>query len=282
MRHFFLILALALFCSCKNQPSFDILILNGSVIDGTGSLVQQVDIGIKESKINEIGDLKSYSANRVIDASGLTVSPGFIDLHTHLDPILRHSNCESHIRQGVTTSLGGPDGGGPWPFGKFLDTLEQVGVGMNIAYLVGHNTIRRNVMKLENRAPTAEELLEMKFQIDSAMDEGAFGISTGLKYLPGSFSKVDEVIELSKMAAQKGGIYTSHLREEGLGLFDAVDEAIKISEEANIPVILTHHKVVGAPMWGKSEVTLKKVDSARVKGLNILIDQYPYLSLIHI
>jgi dihydroorotase/N-acyl-D-amino-acid deacylase len=131
-------------------------------------------------------------------------------------------------------------------------------------------------MNLENRPPTKDELEQMKLQISQAMDEGAFGISTGLKYIPVSFSEVDEVIELSKKASEKGGIYTSHLRDEGLGLFDAVNEAILISEKANIPVVLTHHKVIGKPMWGKSSESLALVDSARVAGLNIMIDQYPY------
>lgn len=140
---------------------------------------------------------------------------------------------------------------------------------MNVAYLVGHNTIRRNIMGLENRAPTAEELKAMEAEVDSAMKDGAFGISTGLKYLPGAFSKVDEVISLSKVASDYGGIYTSHLREEGLGLFDAVAEAIQISEQADIPVVLTHHKAIGKPMWGKSVRTLAMVDSARAKGLDI-------------
>jgi dihydroorotase/N-acyl-D-amino-acid deacylase len=276
MRHLILFLACALISSCKKDIPFDILILNGSVVDGTGFESVRVDIAIKESEIVKIGNFKSESAKRIIDASGLTISPGFIDLHAHLDPILKHSNGESMLRQGVTTCLGGPDGGGPWPFGKFLDTLGHVGTGINVAYLIGHNTVRKNVLNLENRAPSDSELETMKSQIGQAMDEGAFGISTGLKYLPGSFSEVEEVISLSKIASEKGGIYTSHLREEGLGLLDAVDEAITISEKTNIPVVLTHHKVVGKPMWGKSEVTLTKVDSARAQGLNILIDQYPY------
>ncbi|MEJ2585943.1 MAG: amidohydrolase family protein, partial [Robiginitalea sp.] len=164
----------------------------------------------------------------------------------------------------------------PWPFGAYLDTLEQLGVGMNVGYLIGHNTVRRNVMGLENRAPTAEELERMKAQVAVAMEEGAFGISTGLKYLPGTFSEVGEVIALSKEASAGGGIYTSHLREEGLGLLESVEEAIMISKEADIPVVLTHHKVVGEPMWGRSEKTLAMVDSARAAGLDIRIDQYPY------
>ncbi len=262
--------------SCNQNITYDIVISNGQVYDGSVNSAVFADIGIKDSVIIKIGDLSKSKTNRVIDAKGLAVAPGFIDVHAHLEPILELSNCESHIRQGVTTSLGGPDGSSPWPFGKYLGTLEQVGVGMNVAYLIGHNTVRRNVMNLDNRAPTKGELEQMKTQISQAMDEGAFGISTGLKYLPGSFSKIDEVIELSKVAALKNGIYTSHLRDEGLGIFDAVNEAITISEKANIPVVLTHHKVIGKPMWGKSSETLALVDSARVAGLNIMIDQYPY------
>jgi dihydroorotase/N-acyl-D-amino-acid deacylase len=272
---FFSIIAL-LVISCAKDITYDIVIINGQVFDGNGGDAVSTDIGIIDDIIIKIGDLSKAKSNHIIDAKGLAVTPGFIDVHAHLEPILDLSNCKSHIMQGVTTSLGGPDGSGPWPFGKYFDSLQQVGVGMNVAYLVGHNTVRRNIMNLDNRAPTDKELEQMKAQISQAMDDGAFGISTGLKYLPGSFSEVDEVIELSKEASAKGGIYTSHLRDEGLGLFDAVNEAIIISDKADIPVILTHHKVIGKPMWGRSLESLALVDSARVAGLNIMIDQYPY------
>ena len=262
--------------SCDSSDNYDIIISNGEVYDGSGSKSMITDIGIIGSEIVKIGDLRGLSAKRIINAKGLVVSPGFIDVHTHLDPILKLSNCESHLKQGVTTSLGGPDGSSPWPFGKFLDTLDQIGVGMNIGYLIGHNTIRKNVMSLDNRAPTKDEMDIMKSQISLAMDQGAFGISTGLKYLPGNFSKIDEIISLSKEASKKGGIYTSHLRDEGLGVIESVKEAIDISKYAKIPVILTHHKVIGKPMWGKSSQTLALVDSARIAGLEILMDQYPY------
>ena len=262
--------------SCDSSDNYDIIISNGEVYDGSGSKSMITDIGIIGSEIIKIGDLRGLSAKRIINAKGLVVSPGFIDVHTHLDPILKLSNCESHLKQGVTTSLGGPDGSSPWPFGKFLDTLDQIGVGMNIGYLIGHNTIRKNVMSLDNRAPTKDEMDIMKSQISLAMDQGAFGISTGLKYLPGNFSKIDEIISLSKVASKKGGIYTSHLRDEGLGVIESVKEAIDISKYAKIPVILTHHKVIGKPMWGKSSQTLALVDSARIAGLEILMDQYPY------
>ncbi|WP_347923970.1 D-aminoacylase [Pontimicrobium sp. SW4] len=273
---FLLFVLASLILNCSQKTTYDTVIINGQVYDGSGGDAILTDIGIKDNVIIKIGDLSKAESNRVIDAKGLAVTPGFIDAHAHLEPILELSNCKSHIMQGVTTSLGGPDGSSPWPMGKYLDTLDQIGVGMNVAYLVGHNTVRRNVMNLDNRAPTNDELKQMKSQISQAMDEGAFGISTGLKYLPGSFSEVDEVIELSKEASAKGGIYTSHLRDEGLGLFDAVNEAIIISDKANIPVVLTHHKVIGKPMWGRSSESLALVDSARVAGLNIMIDQYPY------
>jgi len=262
--------------SCSNQETYDLLILNGTVYDGKGGDAIVADIAIKDSLIVGVGEFGNAKANKIIDASGLAVSPGFIDMHTHIEPIMELNSCESHVRQGVTTSLGGPDGSSPYPLKPYMDSLQNKGVGMNVAYLVGHNTIRRNIMGLENRAPTAEELKAMETEVDSAMKDGAFGISTGLKYLPGAFSKVDEVISLSKVASSYGGIYTSHLREEGLGLFDAVAEAIKISEEADIPVVLTHHKAIGKPMWGKSSRTLAMVDSARAKGLDIKMDQYPY------
>ncbi|MEM8890133.1 MAG: D-aminoacylase [Bacteroidota bacterium] len=275
MRYFPLLL-LSLLFACQSQQEYDILILNGTVYAGDGEQGKAKDIGILGDQIIEIGDLQSAKAKRIIDAKGMAVSPGFIDLHTHLDPIFELSTCESHIRQGVTTALGGPDGGGPWPFGAYLDSLKNVGMGLNVGYLVGHNRVRGNVMQLENRDPTEEELEEMKAQIELAMEEGAFGISTGLKYLPGTFSKLEEVIALSRVAADKGGFYTSHLREEGLGLLAGVQEAIIISEQAEIPVVLTHHKVVGKPMWGSSKKTLFLVDSARKAGLDIMIDQYPY------
>jgi dihydroorotase/N-acyl-D-amino-acid deacylase len=273
---FSLFLIISMLCGCGQVQIYDVIILNGNVYDGSGVTSTVTDIAIKDSVIVKIGNLANAKAAHIINAKGMAVAPGFIDMHAHLEPILKLSNCESHIKQGVTTALGGPDGSSPWPFGNYLDTLKQVGVGMNVAYLIGHNTVRENVMKLENRTPTEEELTSMKTQIQQAMQEGAYGISTGLKYLPGTFSKVEEVIELSKVASNHGGIYTSHLREEGLGVFDAVKEAIVISEKADIPVILTHHKVIGKPMWGKSTKTLAMVDSARAAGLDIKMDQYPY------
>ncbi len=260
--------------SCGKK--YDLVIINGQVHSGNGDPSELTDIGIIDDRIVHIGKISPNSDTEIIDATGLVVSPGFVDIHAHLDPILELSNCESHIRQGVTTAIGGPDGGGPWPFKNYLDTLKSIGVGMNVGFLMGHNKIRANVMGLENRAPTSVELDSMKSQMQIAMNEGAFGISTGLKYLPGTFAKIDEVIEISKVAAENGGIYTSHLRDEGEGLLNGVGEAIEICEKANIPVVLTHHKAIGKPMWGRSSESLALIDEARANGLDVMADQYPY------
>jgi len=255
---------------------FDLLITNGKVYDGSGKKPYISDIGVKDGKITFIGKEKQQTAGRVINAKGLAVSPGFIDLHAHLEPLLQMPSAESHIRQGVTLALGNPDGGGFWPFATELSEIESQPLGMNVAFLVGHNAIRKEVMQLDNRDPSADELEKMKNLVAQGMEEGAFGLSTGLKYLPGTFSKVEEVIELSKVAAKYNGFYTSHLREEGLGLIDAVAEAIEIGRQANIPIVLTHHKAIGKPSWGASKKTLGMVDKANKEGLDIQIDQYPY------
>lgn len=267
---------------CNSVPTFDVVIKNGTVYDGTQSAPIQTDIAIINDEIVFVGQLDRFRAKQEIDASNLAVTPGFIDTHTHLDPyenLLNLSNAESQIRQGVTSSIGGPDGRGVplhQTVKELLDTLETVGIGINMGFMAGHNKVRKKVMGLENRAPTQEELEQMKKMVGQAMDEGAFGLSTGLKYLPGNFAQLEEIIELSKVAAIKGGVYSTHLRDEGLQIMAAIEETIKISKQADIPVILTHHKVIGKPMWGKSKQTLARVDQARANGIKILLDQYPY------
>lgn len=264
-----------MFAACSG--SYDIVIDGGVVLDGTGSPGVPADVAIRGDRIVRIApDIPTDRAGRVIDASGLTVAPGFIDIHSHLEPLLRLPTAETKLRQGVTTAVGGPDGGGPWPLGDYLDSAQTLGVGANVAFLVGHNTIRREVMGMDNRAPTADELDTMRAMVAQGIDEGAYGLSTGLRYLPGAYSDVDEVVALSEVAAGRGGVYTSHLREEGLGLIEGVAEAIEINRRAGIPVVLTHHKVVGHPMWGSSQRTLAMVDSANAAGGRVYIDQYPY------
>lgn len=273
---FGVIALLLISCNQKQKIRYDIVIKNGNVNIGDGEASQRMDIGINADTIAFIGEIDIKNADSVIDVSDLTVAPGFIDMHAHLDPIFKHPDAKSALTQGITTSLGNPDGGGFWPFGSRMDSIAELPLGMNVAYLVGHNQIRKAVMQMDNRAPTAEELSQMKAMVSKAMDNGAFGISTGLKYLPGAFSNIDEVIALSKSASEKGGIYTSHLREEGLGLLEGVSEAIQIGEKAKIPIVLTHHKAIGKPVWGYSTKTLAMVDSARALGIDVMIDQYPY------
>ncbi len=261
-----------------SEQAYDLLITGGTLIDGTGSARRRADIAIIGDRIALISatTVPSSRAARVIDATGRIVAPGFIDLHAHLDPLPELPGAESHLRQGVTTAVGGPDGGSPWPLGAYLAEREAAGVGPNVAFQVGHNTIRRSVMGMADRAPTAAELTRMQGMVARGMGDGAWGLSTGLKYLPGAYSNVDEVVALARVASDSGGIYTSHLREEGLGLLESVAEAIEIGRRARIPVVLTHHKAVGTPMWGKSVTTLAMVDSARRAGVDIMIDQYPY------
>lgn len=263
-------------CNQQQKPHYEIVLKNGNVNIGDGEPSSIMDIGINADTIAFIGVIDTKNVDTIIEVTGLTVAPGFIDMHAHLDPIFKHPDAKSALTQGITTSLGGPDGGGFWPFGSRLDSISKLSLGMNVAYLVGHNQVRKAVMQMDNREPTSEELARMKAMVTEAMQDGAFGISTGLKYLPGAFSNVDEVIELSKSASEKGGIYTSHLREEGLGLIDGVSEAIQIGEKANIPIVLTHHKAIGKPVWGLSVKTLAMVDSARALGIDVMIDQYPY------
>lgn len=260
------------------EAPWDLVITGGTVIDGTGAPGYRADVAVRGGRVVALSrtPLDPSRARRRIDAAGLVVAPGFIDLHAHLEPILAMPDAESHVRQGVTLALGGPDGGGASPMGPYLAQVEQRALGMNVAFLTGHNTIRRSVMGTENRAPTAAELERMRGMVARAMGEGAFGLSTGLRYIPGYYSKTDEVVALARVAADSGGIYTSHLREEALGLIDGVAEALEIGRSARIPVVLTHHKVVGQQMWGKSAVTLAMVDSARRAGTDVMIDQYPY------
>jgi HAD superfamily hydrolase (TIGR01509 family) len=227
-----LLLALLLAASstaAAQQPRYDILITNGTVIDGTGSPRYRADVAISGDRIVAVSrtPLAKASAKRVIDATNRIVAPGFIDLHAHLEPLPQLPGAKSAVTQGVTLALGGPDGSSPSPLASYMNAREKQGIGINVAYLVGHNTVRRAVMGEADRAPTSDELARMRAMIAQGMHDGAFGMSTGLKYIPGAYSNVDEVVSLAQVAADSGGIYTSHLREEGLGLLDGVAEAIE-------------------------------------------------------
>lgn len=264
--------------AAAQTPRYDLLITGGMVLDGSGAPAFRADVAINADRIVAVSrtPIAAALARRRIDATGLIVAPGFIDLHAHLEPILTMPDAESHVRQGVTLALGGPDGGGASPLGPYLASVERQKLGLNVAFLTGHNTIRRAVMGTANRPATPDELARMRQMVAESMGQGAFGLSTGLRYIPGFYSSLDEVVALSQAAADSGGFYTSHLREEALGLISGVAEALEIGRRARIPVVLTHHKVVGQKMWGKSTVTLAMVDSARLTGTDVMIDQYPY------
>jgi dihydroorotase/N-acyl-D-amino-acid deacylase len=262
----------------SSEFDYDVLIRRGWVINGSGQPRFAADVAVRDDRIVRVSrePLDPSRAARVIDATDRVVSPGFVDIHTHLDPLLRLPGAESHVRQGVTTALGGPDGSAPWPLTEYVAEAQALGLGLNVGFMVGHNTVRAAVLGLEDRAPTPAELGEMESMIARGMDDGAWGISTGLKYLPGAFAELPELVALSRVAGERGGFYTSHLREEGLGLIESVAEALEIGRQARIPVVLTHHKVVGQPMWGSSRLTLAMVDSARAAGTDVMMDQYPY------
>lgn len=279
MRCVALLLAGAAFAPIAAQaPEFDVLIRGGTVVDGTGSPGYRADVALKGDRIALISRtaVDARRAARSVDATGKIVAPGFVDAHAHIEPITSMPGAESAVRQGVTTALLASDGSSPLPLAPFMEAREKQGVGMNLAYMIGHNTVRRRVMGMDRRAPTPAELERMKTLIAEGMRDGAFGISTGLRYLPGNFAQTDEVIALSRVAADSGGFYASHLREEGLGLFEGVGEAITIGREARIPITLTHHKAVGPKMWGESRRTLAMVDSARAAGIDVMVDVYPY------
>jgi N-acyl-D-amino-acid deacylase len=264
----------------------DILIVNGLLFDGTGNPGQMLDIGILADRIVYVGPTGADHVNaaRIIDAKSLIVAPGFIDPHTHsledLESQERHQNI-NYLTQGVTTVFNGNDGGGDSYIKATLDKLNKNGIGTNTALYVGHGAVREQVMGMRDAAPTDNELQQMKSLVKKAMEEGAIGLSTGLYYAPGSFSKTDEVIELGKVIAPYGGIYDSHIRDESsytIGLIGAIQEVIDIGKGANIPVHIAHIKALGVDVWGQSADVIKMVEAAQKNGVRITADQYPWLA----
>ncbi|HMB92438.1 MAG TPA: D-aminoacylase [Rhodothermales bacterium] len=264
------------------QPSdtvFTVILEGGTVYDGLGTEPIVADVGVLDDRITTIGDLSDRRAGLRLDVAGLAVVPGFIDIHSHADRgILERPLAENYVRQGVTTVVGGPDGSSAYPVGEFLARLDVTPPAINFGTMVGHNTIRRRVMGNENRTPTPDELAAMQDSVKHAMRDGAFGLSTGLKYVPGAYAETEEVIALAREAAQYGGFHKSHMRDEGLDVLASVEETIRIGEEGHLPTQLTHHKVIGKFMWGQSTETLRMVDAARARGVDVSIDQYPYIA----
>lgn len=209
----FLILTVCVLVAFSCAPRYDLVIQNGTVVDGSGRDGFRADVAVRGERIAKLRQRIRGRAVRRVDATGMIVAPGFIDVHAHLEPLPLLPEAESCIRQGVTTAIGGPDGSSPLCLAPYLDSLRKMGIGINAGYLIGHNTIRLDVIGMENRPPTPAELEVMKAFVEAAMKDGVFGLSTGLKYLHGAFARTEEVVALSQVAAAYGGVYTSHIRE---------------------------------------------------------------------
>ena len=266
------------------QPSltFDVLIQNGRVMDGSGNPWLRANIGVRDGRIAAMGALPGARAARTIDAGDRLVTPGFIDVHSHAGegltrPQLRQG--QPVLAQGVTTVVVNPDGGGPVDLAAQRAGLEKEGIGPNVALLIGHASVRRAVIGGGNRQPTSDELEKMRALVRRGMEAGAFGLSSGLFYTPGSYARTEEVIELTRAAAERGGLYTSHIRDEGnynIGVVAAVQEVIRIAEEARTIGIVSHVKALGPDNWGLAHAITHRIDVARGQGVQVFADQYPY------
>ena len=278
-----LILVLSLLLWWKYLPPlqvFDLLIINGKIVDGTGEPAFEANVGVKDGKIAAIGSLRRAYAPVVIDAQGCIVAPGFIDVHTHVEADLPERGpfrAPNFICQGVTTIITGNCGRSVENVGLMFQKLERHGSQVNVATLIGHNTVRQKVMRNATREPTSIELQRMEDLVRRAMEDGALGLSTGLEYLPGMFAPRWEIVALAKIARQYGGLYVTHLRDEGLKVFEAVKEALEIGHEAKVDVHLSHLKIAAPKLWGTAAKLLDLIDSQK-QGIRVTMDCYPYTS----
>jgi len=258
-------------------PAYDLLIRNARIVDGTGSPWYRGDIAVRGDAIARIAPRIDAAASRTIDAGGHVAAPGFIDIHTHARRgIFEVPTADNYVRQGVTTLIEGPDGSSPLPIKPFFERLAAVHITPNFALFVGQGTVRDAVIGSVNRKATADEIDKMRGLVRQGMLDGAFGLSSGLFYVPGTFTPTAEVIELAKVAGSMGGIYISHMRDEASGVLNSVRETIEIGEKGGLPTQVTHHKIIGKSNWGKSVDTLRLIDEARARGVDATIDQYPY------
>lgn len=276
MKYFLLLLLPPLFSMGQNS-SPDILIKNGKIIDGTGNNWYYGDIAISNGRIIQTGRNINLPAKKIIDAKGLIVAPGFIDVHTHLegdeakDPL-----AQSFIYDGVTTCITGNCGASNVDIAQYYRWIDSLKLSINISSLVGHNDIRKTVMGRANRDATPAELQQMLQLVDKAMLDGAVGLSTGLIYIPGTYSNTSEIIALARIAAKYNGLYATHMRDEGDSITDAINEALTIGREARLPVEISHFKLSGQQNWGRSKTTVPMIEAARKEGIEVTIDQYPY------
>ena len=262
---------------CFAQQAFDILIQNGKIIDGTGNSWYIADIAVKDGKIALIQRNIASAAAKIIDAKGLIVAPGFIDVHTHIEgDEAKNPTADNFIYDGVTTVIAGNCGLSNVDIGKYLHWIDSLKLSINVASMVGHNDVRQAVMGKANRFANENELQQMEALVKKAMQDGAVGFSTGLIYIPGTYSNTEEVVRLAKAASQYNGVYATHMRDEGDSVTQAIEEALHIGRAANIPVEISHFKLSGQQNWGRSKETLPMVIAARKEGLDVTIDQYPY------
>ena len=277
------VLAAIFAVSTPAQPlRMDVVIRNARVLDGSGNPWIRADLGISADRIVAVGQPGTVAAARTIDAHDQFVAPGFIDVHSHAAEGVTNATlrqAQPLIAQGVTTFVANPDGGGPVDLAAQRATLEKGGLGPNIALLIGHGSVRNAVMGQARRDPSPEELDRMGELVRRAMREGAFGLSSGLFYTPGSYARTEEVIALARAAAEFGGVYTSHVRDEGnysVGVVASVQEVIRIADEAHTIGIVSHMKALGHDSWGLSGALLQQIDAARRRGVQVFADQYPY------
>jgi len=267
--------------ACAPPERFDIVLAGGTVIDGSGSPGVRADVGVREGKVARVGDLSGSEAGETIDVSGLVVAPGFIDVHSHTAEAIAEEDKrinEGVLRMGVTTVVGGPgEGFGPARIRELTAAYLRQGIGTNVAFYVGHNGIRREVMKdSQRRPPTEQELSAMKALVREGMDLGAVGLSTGLMYEPGLFSETGELVELAREVKPFGGIFDSHVRDPGHDLLGSDREVIEVARQAGIPGRIAHEKAVGLEHKGLIAEVVKLVEEARAEGLDVTTDQYPY------
>ncbi|MBN1387024.1 MAG: D-aminoacylase [Bacteroidales bacterium] len=290
---------------CAGSGKYDLIITGGVVYDGLGNPAKEVDIAIKDDRIVMIGEnLGKNRAGRIIQANGMAVSPGFIDMHTHTDVgLLANPLAESHIRQGITTEISGNCGSSPFPVADevyeerkkvikeeydidldwrdingFFRRLEEKGMALNYVTLLGQGDLRGKVVGFDDRPASPEQVARMKAILDENMKAGAWGLSTGLEYAPGSYANTEEIIELCNVVAANNGIYATHMRDEGDMLLEAMDEAIRIAREAGVSTQVSHFKVAYPRNWHKIDAAIEKLDKARDEGLPVMADRYPYIA----